>query len=63
MGFLEASEGDVEGVVDGEVVFFEVAVVVLRGGVGLFGSDEEIGEIIVFYYMWALHDISYVAKI
>ena len=34
----------------------------LRGGVELFGSDEERGEGIVFYYMWVPHDISYVEK-
>ena len=34
MGFLEVGEGDLEGVVDAEVAFFEVVAVVLGGGVG-----------------------------
>ena len=37
-----------EGVVDGEIAFFEVAAAVLEEGVGLFGNDEERGEEIVF---------------
>ena len=40
------------------------AVVVLGGErVRLFGSYEERGEGLNFYYMWAPHDISYVEKI
>ena len=39
------------------------AVVVLGGGVRLFGSDEERERELYFYYMWVPHDKSYMEKI